>query len=233
MEVDGDDRDIGAAFSQVSDAGLEIGELFRLPAGTFGEEYKDMTLIQCRLDGGQRVFRAVGACALHGENADDVERKPGQQLVAQEVIGCGDRLYLGQEFQGKQCHQHQGVEVAVMVCDHDGLALRWQAFAVANVEAKDKQHHGADDEGEEQKTEDFGHGCSRVLRTAQPASVVEVPHEMKEQRRGVDQAVDAIEQATVAGNQATRVLDADVAFECREGDIADEPAEADQQTGGQ
>jgi hypothetical protein len=44
VEIDGYDRDVGAAFGQAGDTGLELGELFRLTAGAFGEEDEDLAL---------------------------------------------------------------------------------------------------------------------------------------------------------------------------------------------
>ena len=59
---------------------------------------------------------------------------------------------------------------------------------------------------------------------AQPI-VVEIPDEVEEQRRRVGQAVDAVEHAAVARQDACRILDAEVALDGRDGHVADEAAE--------
>ena len=44
---------------------------------------------------------------------------------------------------------------------------------------------------------------------------------MEEERRGIGQAVDAVEDAAVSGQEITRVLDPEIAFQRRDDDIAD------------
>ena len=54
---------------------------------------------------------------------------------------------------------------------------------------------------------------------------------MEEQRCRVGEAIDAIENAAVAGQQAAAVLDADIPLQGGDGDIADKAADADDQSG--
>src|SRR6266545_7262818 len=62
-------------------------------------------------------------------------------------------------------------------------------------------------------------------------SVVKIISKVKEQRRGVGQAVNAIEDATMPRQHAAAVLEADVTFQSRDRHVADESGVADQQAG--
>jgi DNA primase len=80
-----------------------------------------------------------------------VQREPGEGPVGQEVVLGRDRPQPRQQAKGKQGHQHQGVQVAVVVRHHHrGPGLR-QPFPVADVEAEhhqgDRPHH----QGKEQE----------------------------------------------------------------------------------
>ena len=56
---------------------------------------------------------------------------------------------------------------------------------------------------------------------------------MEEERRDVDQAVDAIEHAAVSFDERAHVLDADVALDDADREIAELPADADDESGEQ
>ena len=60
--------------------------------------------------------------------------------------------------------------------------------------------------------------------------VEEIDH-VKEQRRSKDQAVDAVEHAAVAGDACAHVLDADVALDDADDQIAELAADAHDQAG--
>src|SRR5262245_29448966 len=60
-------------------------------------------------------------------------------------------------------------------------------------------------------------------------SIVEIPQDVEEQRRRVGEAVEAVEDAAMAGQHGAAVLDAEVALDGGDGDIADETRRAEQQ----
>lgn len=62
-------------------------------------------------------------------------------------IGGRHRLYLRQEPPGDQGHQHESVQVAVVVGYDDGRDPIWEPFAMADVEPEDGQHDDAYDDG--------------------------------------------------------------------------------------
>src|SRR3954471_93784 len=70
-------------------------------------------------------------------------------------------------------------------------------------------------------------GCSASV-SSQPIIVVGHVHE---KRGDVDQAVDPIEDAAVAGNRDTHVLDPEVALDHANGEITQLAADADDQAG--
>src|SRR4029453_9258061 len=64
------------------------------------------------------------------------------------------------------------------------------------------------------------------------ASVVEVSHDVEEHRRRVSEAVEAIEDAAMAGQHGAAVLDANVALDGGDGDVADEARGTDEEADG-
>src|SRR4030095_16426131 len=58
-----------------------------------------------------------------------------------------------------------------------------------------------------------------------------VASHVQEQRRGVNQTVDPIEDAAVAGNRRGHIFGADVAFNHADGKIAELPADSNNQSG--
>src|SRR5262247_3895977 len=63
------------------------------------------------------------------------------------------------------------------------------------------------------------------------ASSVEIAHVVEEQRRGVRQAVDAVQDAAVPRQNAAAVLDAEIALHGGDDDVANEAADADERRG--
>ena len=56
-------------------------------------------------------------------------------------------------------------------------------------------------------------------------------HQVQEKRRRIDQAVDPIKHAAVAGNRGPHVLDPDVPLDHTNRQVAQLPTDADDQTG--
>src|SRR5688500_1122251 len=73
--------------------------------------------------------------------------------------------------------------------------------------------------------------ASRSSRDGARASVIAVPDGMEEQGRGVGQAVEPVEHPAMAGQQRAGVLDAEIALDRRDGDVAEEAGDADAHSG--
>src|SRR5687767_14112215 len=59
-----------------------------------------------------------------------------------------------------------------------------------------------------------------MQRASRLIKVVEISDHVEEKRRGINQAVDAIQDAAVAGNRGSHVLDAQVALDEADGQVA-------------
>src|SRR5689334_7502080 len=59
------------------------------------------------------------------------------------------------------------------------------------------------------------------------ASIAKIPHVMQKQRRGVGEAVDTVEHAAMAGQELARILQAEIALQRRDRDVADEAGDTE------
>ena len=71
----------------------------------------------------------------------------------------------------------------------------------------------------------YDDGCYRLKGGRKDPSIsIKYLHVIIEERRGEGEAVNPIENATLAGQECTAVLDSQIAFHCRERDITEKTA---------
>src|SRR5262245_56083263 len=143
VQEDRKDRHVRISAREVRDAVLEGAQPLRLAARALRKEDEDVAAGKRRIGRRERVGAPGAAFARQRNDADDVERKPGQAAALQEVVGGDDRPQAREQPLREQRHQHERVEMAVVVGGDDRGATRRQALAMAGIDAEQEQREGA------------------------------------------------------------------------------------------
>ena len=150
--------------------------------------------------------------------------------------------------QRQRCEQAKSIEMAAMIRDDDERAVRPQIFVPDNFETIVNAQQSANDQRTERAQSVNEHVRLARETAADDRSALDrdrarsrnatfsseriiIAGHVHEQRRGVNQTVDPIENSAVTGNRCGHVFGADVALDHADGKIAELSADSDDQAG--
>src|SRR5262245_49656516 len=103
------------AAGQMRDAGLEGAQLLWLAALSFRDQDQDRTVGKSRITAGERIALTGADLSGQGNDSDDLEGEPCEVAALEKIVRRCHWSQVAQHPLREQAHQHERVEMAVVV----------------------------------------------------------------------------------------------------------------------